>query len=188
MYVVLFGQATPGTESHWTAIAGIQRPDSNCRGMPSVIVSVTIRPAHRADIRTLTVIRRDAILALAAPMMGGRGARDWANSSSDERVHRAIEQHEVWVADHVNAAVGWVEINRDRVEGMYVRPDLAKCGIGSALLQHAERLIRSAGHSGVALDASPNAEQFYFRHGYNALSEETADEGRPMFKTLRGTE
>ena len=149
--------------------------------------SLALRPARRADTRALTVIRRAAILSLATPEMGRTRARDWADSSAEERVQRAIEQNEVWVAEHGNVAVGWVEIDRDRVEGLYVRPDLAAGGIGSALLLHAEGLIRSAGHCAVALDASRNAEQFYLRRGYKAQPERPADAGRPMLKPLRGT-
>jgi putative acetyltransferase len=146
---------------------------------------LSLRPALQADAAALTAIRRDAILLLATPEMGRQRARDWADSSAAERVHRAIEQNEVWVAEHADAAVGWIEIDQDRVEGIYVRPDLAGDGIGSALLLHAEGLIRSAGDCAVALDASSNAEQFHLRRGYRTQTGRTAAAGRPMFKSLR---
>ena len=149
--------------------------------------SLALRPARPADARSLAAIRREAILSLATPEMGRHRARDWADSSAHERVCRAIEQNEVWVAEHEGAAAGWVEIARDRVEGLYVRPDLAGSGIGSALLVHAEGLIRSAGHCAVALDASSNAEQFYLHRGYEAQTGDISDGGRPMLKPLRGT-
>ena len=148
--------------------------------------SLALRPARRADTRALTVIRRAAILSLATPEMGRTRARDWADSSAEERVQRAIEQNEVWVAEHGNVAVGWVEIDRDRVEGLYVCPDVSGSGIGSALLLHAEGLIRSAGHGTVALDASRNADRFYLWRGYEAQAERLANEGRPMLKPLHG--
>ena len=148
--------------------------------------SLTIRPARRADVRALTAIRRDAILTLASTKYGSERARDWADSSAEGRVYRAIEQNEVWVAEQSNTPVGWVEIDRDRVEGMYVRPEVSGSGIGSALLLHAEGLIRSAGHRAAVLDASWNAEQFYLRRGYQALAERSADGGRPMLKPLPG--
>lgn len=149
--------------------------------------SPAIRPARRADVSALTEIRRDAILSLAAPEMGEKSARDWAHSSADERVVRAIEKNEVWVAERVGAPAGWVEIARDRIEGLYVRPDLAGAGIGSALLLHAEGLIRSAGHRSAALDASSNAEEFYLRRGYEVQAGGRATSGLPMRKPLHGT-
>ena len=146
---------------------------------------VALRLAIDADAHGLAAIRRDAILTLAAAKYGSDRARRWAESSGDERVQRAIEQNEVWVAEDRNVAVAWVEIDRDRIEGIYVHPDVAGTGVGSALLLHAEDLIRSAGHAAVALDASWNAERFYLRRGYRAQAETRGDSGLPMVKPLR---
>ncbi|MBW2242557.1 MAG: GNAT family N-acetyltransferase [Deltaproteobacteria bacterium] len=147
----------------------------------------SIRPALRADAQLLAAIRRDAILTLATPTYGLDRARDWADSSAVERIHRAIEDHEVWLSEFENAVVGWIEIDRDRVEGIYVSPDLAGRGIGSALLMYAEGRIRSAGYCAAALDASWNAEPFYLRRGYEAQAERSAEGGRPMLKPLSGS-
>lgn len=147
--------------------------------------SLALRPARVSDAPDLAAIRRDAILGLATAEMGEQDARDWANSAAADRVLRAIDDHEVWVAEHDAVPVGWIEIHRDRIEGAYVRPDLARGGIGSALLLHAESRIRSAGHASAALDASPNAERFYLRRGYEPQSEGSVEAGRPMVKPLR---
>ena len=150
-------------------------------------VSIRIRPARQIDTSDLAAIRRNAILVLATPEMGEQRAREWADSSADERVLRAINEHEVWVAERDDVAVGWVEIDQARIEGMYVCPNRARGGIGSMLLLHAEDRIRSAGHAVVALDASWNAEEFYLRRGYEPHSQHQADAGRPMRKSLRGS-
>ena len=149
--------------------------------------SLALRLAIQSEAPVLAAIRRGAILTLATPKYGSERARDWADSSGDERVLRAIKKNEVWVAERNNAVVGWVEIDRDRVEGIYVRPDVSGSGIGSALLLHAEGQIQSAGHCAVALDASWNAERFYLRRGYQAQGESTA-RGCPMLKPLRDTD
>ncbi len=135
----------------------------------------------------MAAIRRNAILVLATPEMGKQRAREWADSSADERVLRAINEHEVWVAERDGDAVGWVEIDQARVEGMYVCPNQARGGIGSTLLLLAEDRIQSAGHAVVALDASLNAVEFYLRRGYEPQSQHQDDAGRPMRKRLRGS-
>jgi GNAT superfamily N-acetyltransferase len=84
----------------------------------------------------------------------------------------------VWVGELDGAVIGWVEMDGDRLRGMYVRPDLSGRGLGSALLAHAEKRIASDGHRAVYLSASWNAEPFYFRYGYQALA------ARPMVKHL----
>lgn len=72
----------------------------------------------------------------------------------------------------------------DRVEGLYVCPEVFGVGVGSALLLHAEDQIRLARHRTATLEASPNAEEFYLRRGYETHAERPADGGQPMRKLL----
>jgi GNAT superfamily N-acetyltransferase len=143
-----------------------------------------LRLAHAADTSALAAIQRDAILVLSTPVMSGERALDWASSSADARVLRAITQIAVWVPEDENIALGWIEIDGHRVEGLYVRAEKSRSGIGSTLLRPAESMIRTAGHSTVSLDASPNAEAFYLRHGEQPLARESSNEAYPMVKQL----
>jgi len=149
-----------------------------------VIDPLSIRPAWTDDVEVLTTIRREAILTLATGKMGRSDARGWANSAGPNRVRRAIEVHQVWVAEIAAQPVGWVEFNGNRIEGLYVRPARAQQGVGSRLLAHAEAQIWSAGYRTVMLDASWNAEQFYINRDYQPLSERSPERGRPMVKPL----
>ena len=146
--------------------------------------SIFLRLAGAGDGPRLTAIRRDAILRLAGTEMGEGGASAWADSAAADRVQRAIEIHEVWLAEQRGAPVGWVDLHRERIEGLYVHSTQARRGLGSALLLHAEARIKSAGYSAVLLDASANAEGFYLRRGYKRLPEARSDGSRPMSKTL----
>ena len=67
-----------------------------------------------------------------------------------------MQTHDVWVAAE-EAAIGWVEIDRDRVAALYVLPSCSRRGIGSALLALAETSIRSAGYTAARLESSQNA-------------------------------
>lgn len=147
---------------------------------------MSIRRAHITDVSALTEIRRDAILKLASVAMGAGGATGWADSATAERVRRAIAEHEVWLSLQGGAPLGWVEVNQDRIEGLYVNSGSSQRGLGSALLAHAEARIQSAGHSTASLDASPNAEGFYLRRGYRSDGERSADGSQPMHKILGG--
>jgi putative acetyltransferase len=145
----------------------------------------SLRPAVRSDVGTLVAIRRDAILVLAAAAYGAERARVWADSSGWERVRDAIEQNDVWVAERQSVPAGWVEISRDRIEGIYVRPDDSRSGIGSTLLRRAESMVRAGGHRAVALDASANAEHFYLRRGYKPQASMPTSSGLAMLKSLQ---
>jgi putative acetyltransferase len=115
-------------------------------------------------------------------MLGQNEAQQWADAAAPDRVQRALEQHQIWVAELKGKPVGWVEVTGDSIAGMYVDPQHAGQGIGSALLAHAERGIRAAGYPAVRLHASWNAEAFYQQRGYQAVGARSVEEGRPMVK------
>ena len=77
---------------------------------PTVNDLLRIRHACSSDVDSLTRIRREAILRLASEQLGSKGARDWANSATSDRVQRAIEEHLVGVAELSGQPVGWVEV------------------------------------------------------------------------------
>ena len=143
-----------------------------------------IRRASPEDARVLGDIRREAILKLAPRTMGLAGAREWANAAAADRMIRAIEENEVWVAELSGTPVGWVEVANDRIEGAYISPHLASNGIGSALLAHVEACIHDAGYCAVRLDASLYAVNFYRNRGYKPLADQRVKSALSMAKNL----
>lgn len=118
--------------------------------------------------------------------MGEEAAQRWADAAPPDRVQRALEVHQIWVAEYLGAVVGWVEVDGDHIAGMYVDPQHAGQGIGATLLAHAEGAIQVAGYPAVRLEASWNAEDFYLRRGYQVVGERSIEEGRPLVKWFDG--
>ena len=87
----------------------------------------------------------------------------------------------MWVAVE-EAAIGWVEVDQDRVAALYVSPLSSRQGVGSKLLSLAEEAIRSAGHAAARLEASPNALGFYLRRGYVRAGSQMSDGSYPLTK------
>jgi putative acetyltransferase len=142
-----------------------------------------IRRAEDADEGALASIRRSAILQLATPALSGDEAEAWARRPAADRIASAIRRHEVWLAEE-EEAIGWVEVDRDRVAALYVSPRFAGRGVGSGLLQVAEAAIRGAGHAAAHLDASRNALDFYRRRGYLPSGSRGSDGSYPLSKDL----
>ena len=142
-----------------------------------------IRRAEAADEEALASIRRLAILALAVPAMSRDQAERWAARGAADRVARAMREHDVWVAVE-GAAVGWVEVDRDRVAALYVSPPCSRRGIGSILLTFAETCIRSSGHTTARLESSQNALDYYLRRGYLRCGPADSDGAWPLRKDL----
>ncbi len=146
-----------------------------------------IRRAEAADEEALIRIRRCAILTLAVPAMSMEQVETWAARTAADRIARAIREHEVWVAVE-GAAVGWVEVDRDRVAALYVSPSCARRGVGSALLTLAETSIRRSGYATARLESSQNALDFYLRRGYLRCGRPDADGAWPLRKDLAAVE
>jgi GNAT superfamily N-acetyltransferase len=142
-----------------------------------------IRRAEAADEEALASIRRGAILVLAVPAMSLAQAEKWATRVAADRIARAIREHDVWVAVE-GAAVGWVEVARDRVATLYVSPSCSRRGVGSVLLELAETYIRHSGYSTARLESSQNALDFYLRRGYFRCGSPDSDGAYPLSKDL----
>lgn len=142
-----------------------------------------IRRAEATDEEALARIRRSAILALAVPAMSMEQAARWAATVAGDRIARAIREHDVWVAVE-EAAIGWAEVDRDRVAALYVSPTCSGRGVGSALLERAETSIRSSGYATARLESSQNALAFYVRRGYLRCGPPDADGACPLSKGL----
>jgi hypothetical protein len=93
----------------------------------------------------------------------------------------------VWVAVE-GAAIGWVEVDRDRVAALYVSPSCAGRGVGSGLLAHAESSILRSGYTAARLESSQNALDFYLRRGYLRSGPPDADGAYPLRKDLAAVE
>jgi GNAT superfamily N-acetyltransferase len=143
-----------------------------------------IRRAEATDEKALATLRRCAILTLAVSVLSREEAEKWAMQVAPDRVARAIREHDVWVAVE-EAAIGWVEVDRDRVVALYVSPSCSCRGVGSALLALAETYIRSSGYLTAQLDASQNALDFYLRRGYFRCGPPNSDGAYPLTKELR---
>lgn len=64
------------------------------------------------------------------------------------------------------------------VTAIYVHGDHAREGVGSALLEHLQRVARQQGLDALALTSSLNAVGFYERHGYERVREATHETTR----------
>jgi hypothetical protein len=117
------------------------------------------------------------------PAMSMEQAEKWAARPVADRIARAIQDHNVWVAVE-GATIGWVEVDRDRVAGLYVSPSCSRRGVGSVLLALAETSILSSGYMTARLESSQNALNFYLRRGYIQCGPPEADGAWPLSKDL----
>lgn len=87
---------------------------------------------------------------------------------------------EVWVAVNTeDCPLGFIGLNQDHVEMLFIDPDLRGQGIGSALLDYARRSRKAM--SVDVNEQNPQAVGFYLHYGFVQTGRSALDgEGRPF--------
>ncbi len=143
--------------------------------MPTEIVIRRARPDENSVVHELVQAIADETFAyLFATPHVPVGEANWSSA---------------WLATSGEEIVG-VTMTRDEwVSDLWVRSDSHRTGIGTALLAHAEREIRSRGHDTFRLrvvKSNTRAVQFYRNQGWKIHREFPHEKfGHPMFEMIK---
>jgi GNAT superfamily N-acetyltransferase len=127
---------------------------------------LTLRRASRADAITLADIHISA-RAMAMPWLrvvhSAEETRWWMTQV-------VVPRLEVWVAERESAVLGFVALQDEWVEQLYVDPSAWRSGSGSTLLGHAKQR-RPDGLKLWTFQRNALARAFYRKHGFIELRE-----------------
>lgn len=101
---------------------------------------------------------------------------------------------EIFVArDNYEMVMGFCALKGNEITAIFVDPACTHQGIGTQLLQHAERYARKMGRSSIRLLSTLNSVSFYNKCGYDALrksvftiNDDTSLDVLEMQKRLKG--
>jgi GNAT superfamily N-acetyltransferase len=85
--------------------------------------------------------------AIADVLRAARAAQPWfppLHSPEETRAfvsERLLPQHETWVFERDGRVVGFAALTEDHLGHLFVHPDAQGSGIGTALLEHTQRLL-----------------------------------------------
>jgi putative acetyltransferase len=130
-----------------------------------------IAPAQGGDVACMRSIRRAAIEAVPADALDARRRAAWLALDDGAMQRAAAAGDGVLVARTEQAIDGfaWVAMDeRPHLFALYVHPDAAGRGVGTALLAAAENHARARGARELFVAASPAAVGFYVHRGYRA--------------------
>jgi chorismate mutase/GNAT superfamily N-acetyltransferase len=119
---------------------------------------LTLRPASEADAPAVTAVHLAARRAAAMPP--GIHTDDEVGAWLAER----LREDETWVAEVDDAIVGYARTTPTWLDDLYVAPEHARQGVGSALLD----LVKAQRPDGFCLwvfETNVAARAFYARHG-----------------------
>ena len=142
------------------------------------------RLATLDDAPRLFEVRRRSIVELAAPGMSIADAERWAGQLNLTGMEQKLREQEIWIAEAEGVVAGWGGIRGDTLESLYTAPEHAGQGVGAALLDRLEGLMRERGFEAVRAEASPNALGFYLRRGYRVTGSITPVGAWPIARQL----
>ncbi|MCY4074919.1 MAG: GNAT family N-acetyltransferase [Acidobacteria bacterium] len=137
-------------------------------------VAVTVRALRDDEIRRYLEIHERAIRGLAGSHYSQEAIEGWVVPATDENVRRLRlnadrEIRLVAELDGRPVGIGALVLETAELRAVYVSPEGARQGCGSALVHEIERIARDGAVARLTLHASLNAEQFYASLGYGVL-------------------
>lgn len=143
-----------------------------------------IREATPVDVEAIRTVHHDAITELGMQAYTRTQVEAWAQGcesadyastiESDETVFLVAEREGDVVAFgslRLAAPEGYADDADAEVTGVYVRPSVAREGVGSRICAALEERARSQDVRTIGLAASRNAVPFYERQGYERIEE-----------------
>ena len=137
--------------------------------------NLRLRPAQASDasaIGTIYLAARKDALPYLPQIHTDNETRAWIRE-------RLVPAATVWVAELEGKVVGFISVNGQTVEHLYVHPDHQRRKIGTTLLDHA-RLLSPDRLELYTFERNEGARRFYERHGFRAIAfGQENEEGEP---------
>ena len=137
-------------------------------------MAVTVRPLRDHEIRLYLEIHERAVRGLALSHYSQDDIEGWVVPASAENLRRLAlnadrEIRLVAELDGEPVGIGALVLEESELLAVYVSPEGARRGCGSALVHEIERIARNNRLARLTLHASLNAERFYADLGYDVL-------------------
>ena len=135
-------------------------------------LGVTIRAGTTGDAPFIQRVHEESIRGLGPKAYSRAEVESWAAGLQSDRYAWGITHGGVvyFVAEVPGTGViGFCCYVAGDVLALYILPEWAGRGIGSALLDRAERRIEAAGHERIRLDAALTSRGFYEKRGYSTV-------------------
>ena len=132
----------------------------------------TVREATADDVEAIRAVHAASVRVLATSHYDASQISSWSDveeadySIPADGSHVVVAEDEGDGADRRVVGFGAVDLESGEVRAVYVHPEHAGEGVGSAILRELEERAAEEGLTDLHLTASLNAVPFYERHGW----------------------
>ena len=135
---------------------------------------VTVRPTRQEEARAFLDIHTRSVLGLAASHYPPDVIAAWVLPVTEENLRRFLENPDDEIRllaelDGTLVGLGCLVLQHSELRACYVVPEVARRGVGTAIVREIERIAKQHGLEQLHLDASINAEPFYAALGYDVV-------------------
>lgn len=145
--------------------------------------ALTIRACQADDLERVAALFTAAVHGLAAQHYNERQCHAWAPLSPDlSRWRERLAGLTTLLALRDGTLAGFIAYAADGyIDLLFTHPDAARCGVATALYQHAEAELRSSGCTELYTEASLAGRPGFARWGFEVSEEQHAEFGGQMF-------
>ncbi|MBM3551851.1 MAG: GNAT family N-acetyltransferase [Alphaproteobacteria bacterium] len=138
-----------------------------------------LRPFLPADAAMLAALFRESVDELAADDYDDAQREAWASKADDQEAFGALLAGDLTIVALVDGEIAGFASLKDNADFhmLYVRPELARRGVGSALADAIEKIAAGRGTKTLTVDASDAARDFFAARGYVATTRNTIEIG-----------
>jgi len=132
---------------------------------------VVVRAARPEDAMAIHRVQERSIRELGPTAYTPAEVESWAKGLRAEAYVKAMVSgsETMLVAEANGRILGFGSLKPLEISAIYVDPDVARRGVGGAVLRRLEDLAQAQGRRSVRLTASLPGEPFYRAHGYREI-------------------
>lgn len=126
----------------------------------------TIRPATAADAQAVFAVTRDSVAGLATTHYTPEQIAGWMGDRTPATYQEGCESGRIRVAELEGHVVGFVDAVPGEITRLFLLPDVARQGLGRALMEVGLEMARAGGIERLRIEATLNAVPFYAKFGF----------------------
>ena len=138
--------------------------------------NIRLRYGTIADLQPLQQLYVETIVSVCKLHYNDEQIRVWtAGIENKKRWEDIFTQQKVLLAKHENTIVGFISLEKNYIDFLYVHKDYQRQGIAQFLYQEIENMAKKEGETLLHSEVSLTAKPFFEKMGFSVVKEQTIE-------------